>query len=152
MLTVPLSSALISGRQVASAVLILSVNKPELGDDRRVERIAVHDFAPGIYRQRAGLDVARITSLSGALTRIGLVNRVLPADALMPWALETADTIAANSPSAVQAVKEQISATIADHARSREVLEQTLGDRVRASDHFTEGIRAFLEKRPPNYR
>jgi enoyl-CoA hydratase/carnithine racemase len=83
--------------------------------------------------------------------RIGLVNRVLAADALMPWALETAETIAANSPSAVQAVKEQISATIADHARSREALEQTLGDRVRASDHFKEGIRAFLEKRPPKY-
>ena len=84
--------------------------------------------------------------------RIGLVNRVLPADALMPWALETAETIAGNSPTAVQAVKEQISATIADHARSREALEQQLGDRVRASDHFTEGIRAFLEKRPPKYR
>ena len=84
--------------------------------------------------------------------RIGLVNRVLAADALMPWALETAETIAANSPTAVQAVKEQISATIADHARSREALEQQLGDRVRASEHFTEGVRAFLEKRPPNYR
>ena len=84
--------------------------------------------------------------------RIGLVNRVLAAEALMPWALEIAETIAANSPTAVQAVKEQISATIADHARSREALEQQLGDRVRASDHFTEGIRAFLEKRKPNYR
>lgn len=83
--------------------------------------------------------------------RIGLVNRVLPADALMPWALETARTIAANSPTAVQAVKEQISATIADHAHSREALEQRLGDRVRASEHFREGVRAFLEKRPPNY-
>ena len=51
----------------------------------------------------------------------------------------------------MQAVKEQISATIADHARSREALEQTLGDRVRGSEHFKEGIRAFLEKRPPNY-
>ena len=34
----------------------------------------------------------------------------------MDWALETAEMIAANSPSAVQAVKRQISATIADHA------------------------------------
>jgi enoyl-CoA hydratase len=83
--------------------------------------------------------------------RIGLVNRVVPADALMPWALGTAETIAANSPTAVQAVKQQISATIADHARSREALEQELGDRVRASDHFREGVRAFLEKRTPNY-
>ena len=83
--------------------------------------------------------------------RIGLVNRVVPAEALMPWALETAETIAANSPTAVQAVKEQISATIADHTKSREALEQQLGDRVRASHHFAEGVSAFLEKRKPNY-
>jgi len=84
--------------------------------------------------------------------RIGLVNRVVPADQLMPWALETAQTIAANSPSAVQAVKQQISSIIADHALAREPMEQELGDRVRASAHFTEGVRAFREKRPPNYR
>ena len=83
--------------------------------------------------------------------RLGLVNRVVPADELMPWALQTAETIAANSPTAVQAVKRQISATIADHARSREALEQELGDRVRASAHFAEGIAAFREKRPPRY-
>jgi enoyl-CoA hydratase len=83
--------------------------------------------------------------------RIGLVNRVVPAEALMPWALETAEAIAANSPTAVQAVKEQISATIAAHTKSREVLEQQLGDRVRASHHFAEGVSAFLEKRKPNY-
>ena len=84
-------------------------------------------------------------------TRIGLVNRVLPADQVMPWALATAETIAANSPSAVQAVKQQISATIATHAQSREALDQELGDRVRASVHFHEGVRAFLEKRNPHY-
>ena len=83
--------------------------------------------------------------------RLGLINRVMPAEALMPWALETAERIAVNSPSAVQAVKQQISATIADHARTREALEQELGDRVRASAHFQEGVTAFREKRQPRY-
>jgi len=83
--------------------------------------------------------------------RIGLVNRVVPAAELMTWALETADRIAANSPSAVQAVKRQISATIAEHARTREALDQSLGDRVRASTDFQEGIAAFREKRQPRY-
>jgi enoyl-CoA hydratase/carnithine racemase len=81
-----------------------------------------------------------------------LINRVVAAADLMPWALETAETIAANSPSAVQAVKRQISATIADHARTREALDQELGDGVRASPHFTEGVAAFREKRRPDYQ
>jgi len=83
--------------------------------------------------------------------RVGLINRVVPAERLMPWALETAERIAANSPSAVQAVKRQISATIAEHARTREALDQALGDRVRASAHFREGVAAFREKRAPRY-
>jgi enoyl-CoA hydratase len=83
--------------------------------------------------------------------RIGLVNRVVEHAALMPWAIETAAAIAANSPAAVQAVRTQISAGIADYARSREALEQELGDRVRASRHFAEGIAAFREKRRPDY-
>jgi enoyl-CoA hydratase/carnithine racemase len=83
--------------------------------------------------------------------RIGLVNRVVAREALMPWALETAAMIAANSPSAVQAVRTQISSAIADYAESREALDQALGDRVRASPHFAEGVAAFLEKRKPDY-
>jgi enoyl-CoA hydratase/carnithine racemase len=84
-------------------------------------------------------------------TRLGLVNRVVEPGGLMAWAIETAEMIAANSPSAVQAVKRQVSATIADHALTREALEQQLGDGVRASRHFAEGIAAFREKRPPRY-
>jgi enoyl-CoA hydratase/carnithine racemase len=83
--------------------------------------------------------------------RLGLINRVVPAERLLPSAMEIAGRIAANSPSAVQAVKQQISTTLAEHARSREALEQTLGDRVRASAHFREGVAAFREKRPPRY-
>jgi E-phenylitaconyl-CoA hydratase len=83
--------------------------------------------------------------------RIGLVNRVLPRDELMPWALLTAEAIAANSPMAVQAVKEQVSATDDALNRPREALEQALGDQVRASPDFAEGVAAFQEKRPAQY-
>ena len=83
--------------------------------------------------------------------QLGLVNRVTPTAGLMPWALATAATIAANSPTAVQAVKQQISTTMAEQALAREALDQALGDRVRASPHFTEGVTAFRHKRQPNY-
>jgi len=93
---------------------------------------------------------ARLTDAAEAV-RLGLINRVVPAADLMGWALETAERIAANSPAAVQAVKRQISATIAEHARAREALDQELGDGVRASAHFKEGVAAFREKRRPRY-
>src|SRR5215469_296510 len=93
---------------------------------------------------------ARLIDATGA-AGLGLVNCVMPQAELMPWAIETAERIAANSPSAVQAVKRQVSAAIADHALTREAFEQELGDAVRTSPHFAEGIAAFHEKRPPRY-
>jgi enoyl-CoA hydratase/carnithine racemase len=89
---------------------------------------------------------------AGFAVRIGLVNAIVERATLMDWALDTAAMIAANSPSAVQAVKTQISTSIAEYAKSREALEQELGDRVRAGPHFAEGIAAFREKRKPEYR
>ena len=83
--------------------------------------------------------------------RLGLINQVVEAERVLAVALEIAERIAKNSPSAVQAVKQQISATIADHAKSRETLEQELGDRVRGGKDFSEGVAAFREKRQPRY-
>lgn len=83
--------------------------------------------------------------------RLGLVNEVVTAGTVLEAALAKARLIAQNSPSAVQAVKYQISSTIAAHTQSRETLEQELGDRVRAGPHFAEGVAAFREKRKPRY-
>jgi enoyl-CoA hydratase/carnithine racemase len=83
--------------------------------------------------------------------RLGLVNEVVAAGAALDAALARARAIAANSPSAVQAVKEQVSRMLAEHALAREPLEQALGDRVRAGPHFAEGVAAFREKRTPRY-
>jgi enoyl-CoA hydratase/carnithine racemase len=83
--------------------------------------------------------------------RIGLINRIVPAERLLEEAIATAKIIAANSPSAVQAVKQHVSETRAIEINAREAAEQLQGDRVRASADFEEGVAAFREKRSPNY-
>jgi len=88
---------------------------------------------------------------SKVAAELGLINQVVPAGELMDWSLAKAEVIAGNSPSAVQAVKTQISATTAAHALSREGLDQELGDKVRVGPDFAEGVSAFLEKRKPIY-
>lgn len=108
-------------------------------------------------RQQIGHAHAMDLLLTGKLieaqeaARIGLINQVVPRQDLMPWAIRTAEAIAANSPMAVQAVKEQVSAI--DHALNwpHEAMEQSLGDRVRASPDFAEGVSAFQQKRTPRY-
>lgn len=83
--------------------------------------------------------------------RIGLVNEVVPPEDVLPRALVMAETIAANSPKAVQAVKQFISTGGAEAAQAREPFEQELGDAVRASADFVEGVAAFRERRQPEY-
>jgi enoyl-CoA hydratase len=83
--------------------------------------------------------------------KINLINAIVDPGSALDWAIDRARIIALNSPSAAQAVKTQISATIAEHTLSREDIDQTLGDQVRANLNFKEGVAAFLEKRRPNY-
>jgi enoyl-CoA hydratase len=81
--------------------------------------------------------------------QVGLVNQVVPGDALMATALEWAERICRNGPLAVRTAKE-----IAVRALAQEpgfVLEKALGARVLASEDAREGPRAFSEKRRPRF-
>lgn len=84
--------------------------------------------------------------------RIGLVNRVVPLDQLMPTARELAETICQRGPMGVRATKEAMirgyDLTLEQGLR----LERDLANRVRTTEDFMEGARAFAEKRPPEYK
>jgi E-phenylitaconyl-CoA hydratase len=81
----------------------------------------------------------------------GLINRIVPPDALMDTALATARGIAANGPLGVQAAKELA-------VRSRDLdlvsglrLEATMLRLLQTSQDVQEGTQAFAEKRTPNF-
>ena len=98
---------------------------------------------------QAGVHAENIDAAEAA--RIGLVNEVVAAEHLIERAIATAEGIASNSPMAVQAVKQFVSTGAAEQAEAREPFEQALGDAVRASPDFIEGIAAFRERRQPSY-
>jgi len=84
--------------------------------------------------------------------RIGLVNKVVSAEQLMPVAKEWAEVICQNAPLAVRAAKEAMisgcSMTLEDGLR----LENSLESALLGTEDFNEGITAFSEKRKPVFK
>ena len=84
--------------------------------------------------------------------RWGLVNRVVEADELLPAALSLAQHIAKNPPLAVQSARElawKASSLPIEHGIRAEMM---MGEIVRKTEDSVEGVRAFAEKRKPNYQ
>ncbi len=83
---------------------------------------------------------------------LGLVNRVVPADQLMPATAQLAATIAANAPLTVGAGKAMIQATAGLSPAEAAAVADEIYEPVYASDDAQEGPQAFAEKRPPRWQ
>ena len=82
---------------------------------------------------------------------VGLVNRVVPADEVLPQARAIAELVAAKSLLAIQAVLRAIRTGLDSplaEGLSRE--SELFGELCETSD-MKEGAKAFLEKRPPTF-
>jgi len=82
---------------------------------------------------------------------MGLVNRIVPEAELEDYVKSYADTIAINAPLTVKTAKQIVNEAMKDEskrdlARCRELVEQCF-----ASNDYTEGRRAFMEKRKPAF-
>jgi crotonobetainyl-CoA hydratase len=94
----------------------------------------------------------RLTAEEGL--RLGFVNRIVPRAQLMDAAREMAGQIAACAPLAVEALLEVARATesLSDEQAFKKMRSGLPAHRrMRESDDFMEGPRAFAEKRPPRW-
>jgi enoyl-CoA hydratase/carnithine racemase len=84
--------------------------------------------------------------------RIGLVNKVVPREQVMPTAREWAETICQAGPLAVRAAKEAMVRGSSMPLEDGLQLENELFNCIMGTDDYAEGITAFNEKRKPVYK
>ena len=112
----------------------------------------------GRLAQLVGRENAALLLFTGAVIdaeraeRIGMVSSVVPHDDLLPVSLALAHEIASRPPLAVQALKRGLRRALdPDWTELGAWVSATLGELFRTEDH-EEGVQAFLDKRPPEFR
>jgi enoyl-CoA hydratase/carnithine racemase len=83
---------------------------------------------------------------------IGLVNKVVPPEEVLPTAQEWAEAICQAAPLAVRAAKEAMIRGTSMSLEEGLQLEDSLESYLLGTEDFTEGTSAFVEKRRPNYK
>ncbi|RIK07004.1 MAG: crotonase [Acidobacteria bacterium] len=119
-----------------------------------IPELASHVIVPKVV----GMGLAAELLLSGRTihgreaAEIGLVNRAMPGDAVLPAALELAKDIAVNTAPVSVAISkrllwESIGSTIPEEQR----IESSLFAWVSRKPDSIEGVKAFIEKREPRW-
>jgi enoyl-CoA hydratase/carnithine racemase len=118
---------------------------PGMGASQRLPRILPYNFAAELLFIGDFIDAAEAH-------RLGMINRVVSAEDLMPTALTLAEKISRRPPLALRAVKEALlksyDLSLSQGLRLEGVLRHALG----RTEDAQEGIKAFIEKRQPVYK
>ena len=84
--------------------------------------------------------------------RIGLINEVIPTDQLLPRARQLAAELANNSPQGLASTKQSFLELYGAELDAQIEKACVLNAKARQSDDCREGVKAFLEKRPPKWQ
>lgn len=106
---------------------------------------------------QVGEKVARELLLTGRIFgaaeahKLGLVNRVVPAEQLIPAAREIAAELMQNSPESLRLTKRLLVRVDEDELNRRLALGVAESVAIRETAELREGLNAFLEKRKPSW-
>lgn len=118
---------------------------PGMGGTQRLPRIVGRNKAIELMFMATTIDAHEAHS-------IGLVNKVVPRQELMPTALEWAEKICRNGPLAIRAIKEAVLRGTDLPMEQGLELEDSLMKDLLTSEDGREGLKAFEEKRVPLYK
>jgi len=118
---------------------------PGSGGTQRLPRLVGLGAAMRMILTGASIDAAEAL-------RLGLVEQIVAPEALTDMAMQTAGQIASKSPIAVAAAKEATRAAMSTPLSEGLRTERGLYLLTFASEDKTEGISAFLEKRPARFK
>ncbi|MBW8010366.1 MAG: enoyl-CoA hydratase [Chloroflexi bacterium] len=111
-------------------------------------------FLPRLIGQKRALELALTNRRLSAQQALewGLINQVVPDDELLDQARNLAEKLAAGPTKAFGAAKKLLRQSLNHTLETQMEYEaRMIADMTRTTD-FTEGVSAFLEKRPPNYK
>ena len=145
-----LAVALTADLRIAAEDALLGIPAARLGLGYGAEGIATLVSLVGPSRAKELLFTARRFGASDAL-RMGLLNQVVPKDQLEARLREIALEIAANAPLTLRSVKRVVRTLAQDPARRDLAGAEASIRACFESEDYREGVRAFLEKRPPRF-
>lgn len=117
---------------------------PGSGGTQRLPRLV----GPGLAKEM--IFTGRFLPASEALA-IGLVNRVVPREALLGEAMEMARLIATKPPLAIRAAKEAVNRGLEMPLQDGLEMEAMYFSALTGTEDQKEGARAFVEKRKPEF-